>query len=156
MRTLITIIFLLGTLTTFGQKNIKKAYILVDGKPITYKEYKQIDPTKFAEIKVSAGNDELVGLFGKKAKDGIVHLKSSGFLDNQHKLLDDLINEFKENRIETTLLIINGIPYDRSQISNDRINKLNYETVELIAVPENTGTTFNHKRIIVIQTNVDL
>jgi hypothetical protein len=157
MRLIISIGFIFITLTTFGQKNIRKAYILVDGKPTSYKEYKEIDLTKFPEIKVLAGNDETIKIFGKKAKNGVVHLKSSSFIDNQRNLLDGLKKEFEENKLETTLLVINGIPLDNSKISMDTINKLTTETVEIISVPD-VGTTFNHrnKKVIVIMTNVTI
>src|SRR5688572_29457428 len=111
MRTFITFLFGLISLTTFGQKEIRKAYILVDGKVTSYEEYKKLDLTKFATVTVLAGNKENVRLFGKKAKKGVVHLRTREFNDNQIELLKDLKAEFDENRIETTLIVINGVPY---------------------------------------------
>lgn len=157
MRVLFSIAFTLLTLTTFGQKNVRKAYILTDGKPTTYKEYKKTDLTKFPEIKILAGNEDIIKIFGKKAKNGIVHLKSSGFIDNQKDLLNELKKEFEENKLETTLLVINGVPMDSSQISSDTINKLNAENIEIIFVPD-MDTIFNHrnKKVIVVTTNVTI
>ena len=47
----------------------RKAYILIDGKETSYKEYKKIDPTKFAEIHVLPGKDEIIRLFGRKSQE---------------------------------------------------------------------------------------
>lgn len=157
MRILISISLILFALTTFGQKNIRKAYILVDGKPISYQDYKTLNLTQFPEIKVLAGNDETIKIFGKKAKNGIVHLKTRSFLDNQKSVLDELRKEYETNNLETTLLVINGVPFDSNQVSKEAINKLNSETVEIISVPD-IGTTLNHrnKKVIVITTNVGI
>jgi hypothetical protein len=84
-------------------------------------------------------------------------LKTSPFLDSQKSLLNELRKEFETNNLETTLLVINGVPFDSNQISKEAIDKLNNETVEIIAVPD-MGTTFNHrnKKVIVITTNVEI
>lgn len=88
-------------------------------------------------------------------KQRIVHLKSNAFIDSQKNLLDGLKRESEENKLVTTLLVVNGVPWDSSQISIETINKLNSETVEIISVPD-VGTTFNHrnKKVIVITTNM--
>jgi hypothetical protein len=155
MRILTSFLFVLFTSTTFGQKEVKKAYIFVDGKETTYQEYKTLDLTKFASITVLARNDENRKLFGKKAKHGIVHLRTKEFNDQQKKIIADLKAEFEENRIETTLIMINGIPYDRDQFQKDKIGKIEFGTVEWIVIPEPTEL-MNHKKVIVIQTNVEI
>jgi hypothetical protein len=53
------------------------------------------------------------------------------------------------------LIVINGVPYDRDQFQREKIEKIDYGTVEWIAIPEDTGI-LNHKKIVVIQTNVVL
>jgi c-di-GMP-related signal transduction protein len=53
MRLLICISFILFALTTFGQKNIRKAYILVDGKPTSYKDYKNLISLSFQRLRFS-------------------------------------------------------------------------------------------------------
>lgn len=155
MRSLITLLLIISTLTTFGQRAVKRSYILVDGHETTYDEYKKLDLTKFAEINVLADKDLTIRLFGKKAKHGVVHLRTKEFNDRQKKLIKDLKTEFEENRIETTLIVINGIPYDREQFQKDKINKIEYRTVEWIVIPEPTEL-MNHKKVIVIQTNVEI
>lgn len=161
MRTLLINIFLLVALTTFGQKSIKKAWILRDGKEIGYAEYKQIDPTQFSEINIIPGDKKSVRLFGKKSKKGIVHLKTKEFIENQKALLDNLKAEFSDGGQETKMLVINGIPFER----NDKLDKIvmNLRTgeVEWILIPEsllNQQPVFYNgdKRVKVVQTNVDI
>ena len=155
MRTSITFLLVISALATFGQRTVKRSYILVDGQETTYHEYKKLDLTKFAEINVLAEKDLTLRLFGKKAKHGVVHLRTREFNDRQQKLIKDLKAEFNENRIETTLIVINGIPYDREQFQKDKINKIQYGTVEWISIPKPTELMSN-KKVIVIQTNVEI
>jgi hypothetical protein len=152
MRSVAISILLLIPASIFGQKNIKKALILVDGKATTYKEYKALDLTKYPEIKIIPGNIATIGIFGKKAKNGVIHLKTAKFIDNQKKVLDDLFDEIKSDRVETTLFVINGIPFDREQFKLKLAN-LTYDVVEEIKILEDNRTFSNHKRIIIIQTN---
>jgi hypothetical protein len=160
MRTVLISLFLLVTLTTFGQKNIKKAWILRDGKEISYTEYKQIDPTQFAEINVIPGDKKHVRLFGKKSKKGIVHLKTKEFIENQKTLLDSLQTEFKSGGQETKMVVINGIPFDRTEKLDKIIINLKIEEIEWMFIPDSSYNTemffHNGKNIKVIQTNVDI
>jgi hypothetical protein len=155
MRTSLTFLLVISALASFGQRTVKKSYVLVDGQETTYDEYKKLDLTKFAEINVLAEKDLTLRLFGKKAKHGVVHLRTKEFNDQQKKLIKDLKTEFDENRIETTLIVVNGIPYDREQFQKDKINKIEYRIVEWIAIPKPTEL-MNNKKVIVIQTNVDI
>ena len=161
MRTVLISLFLLVTQATFGQKNIKKAWILRDGKEISYTEYKQIDPTQFAEINVVPGDKKHVRLFGKKSKKGLVHLKTKEFIENQKTLLGNLKTEFRNGGQETTMLVINGIPFERNDKLNKLVIDLKTHEVEWILIPEsllNRQPLFNNsdKRVKVIQTNVEI
>ena len=161
MKTILISLFLLVTLTASGQKNIKKAWILRDGREISYTEYKQIDPTQFAEINVIPGDKKHVRLFGKKSKKGIVHLKTKEFIENQKILLDNLKTEFRNGGQETKMLVINGIPFERSDELNKIVFDLKTDEVEWILIPEsllNQQPVFNNsdKRIKVVQTNVEV
>jgi hypothetical protein len=156
MRSLIiSLLFILSTLSVFGQRSVKNAYILVDGHEKSYKEYKKLNLTKFAEINVLAEKGQTIQVFGKKAKHGVVHLRTREFNDKQKKIINDLKAEFRENRVETTLIVINGVPYDRDQFQQQKIERIDYGTVEWIAILEDTGM-LNHKKVVVIQTNVVL
>jgi hypothetical protein len=156
MRSLIiSLLFILSTLSVFGQRSVKNAYILVDGHEKSYKEYKKLNLTKFAEINVLAEKEQTIQVFGKKAKHGVVHLRTREFNDKQKKIINDLKAEFRENRVETTLIVINGVPYDRDQFQQQKIERIDYGTVEWIAILEDTGM-LNHKKVVVIQTNVVL
>jgi hypothetical protein len=84
-----------------------------------------------------------------------VHLRTREFNDKQKKIINDLKAEFRENRVETTLIVINGVPYDRDQFQQQKIERIDYGTVEWIAILEDTGM-LNHKKVVVIQTNVVL
>jgi hypothetical protein len=161
MKTLLISLFLLTALTSFGQKSIKESWILKDGNEISYAEYKQLDPTRFSEINVIPGSKKTVGLFGKKSKKGILHLKTSQFIENQKVLFDDLKAEFRDGGQETKMLVINGIPYERNDKLDKIIMNLKADEVEWILVPEsqlNQQPAFNNsdKRVKIIQTNVEL
>lgn len=155
MRILITFLFITFTLTAFGQRSVKKCYIVVDGQETTYAEYKRLDLTEFAEINIIGEGNQALRLFGKKAKHGVVHLRTKEFNDQQKKLIEDLKAEFLENRTETTLIVINGIPYDRDQFKKEKIDGIDYQTIEWIVSPEPTEL-MNNKKVIVIQTNVEM
>jgi hypothetical protein len=161
MRPLLISLFIVVTLTTFGQKNIEKAWILRDGQEISFAEFKQNDPTNFSVINVIPGNKKTVKLFGRKSKRGIVHLKTHGFIENQNILFDKLKTEFKTGSQETKILVINGIPYDRNETLDKIIADLKIEDIEWIVIPENSLNTqpvFNNndKRVKVIQTNTEI
>lgn len=154
-------IFLIITVTTFGQKNIKNSWIVKDGKEISYAEYNQRDPTEFSEINVIPGNEKTVRLFGKKSKKGIVHLKTKEFIGNQKVLFDNLKTEFRNGGQETKMLVINGIPYVRNDKLDKIVMDLKADEVEWIIIPEsllNQEPVFNNsdKRVKVVQTNVDI
>ena len=51
-------------------QNISDALILVNGKEITYGEFKKIDPSKIISMDVKKGNQTT--LYGKKAKKGVI------------------------------------------------------------------------------------
>lgn len=150
------ILFLSISIGSNAQKNLKKAYILRDGVEISYAEYRLVDPTRFSEIKILAGNKEIVKIFGKKAKRGIVHLKSYGFIETQKILLDSLVTGLKSNTLESVLIIINSVPYDSKLVPVGVINQLNYDTVEIIKISDNSGIVFDQKHFFLIQTNKEI
>jgi hypothetical protein len=153
MRPILLLLIFIGTFTgALAQRNIKKALIVVDGRSVTYKEYEALDPSQFSEIKVLSASKEHVKLFGKKSRRGIVHLKSRKFLDDQKLLYDQLLNELSENRTEP-ILILNGIPVERTKDLKNSLLKLPYEAIEWIVLLDDTKG-MNGQKTMIIQTNV--
>jgi hypothetical protein len=157
MRHKIIILILLTVTWTgdvFGQK-LKKAIFYLDGEEIKYKEFKRrLGEEKFEQINTIPGTKETVGLFGERAKNGIVHLKTTKFIHQQDSLILTLKNEFRDNGTETKMIVLNGVPFERSAELEKVVIELDKQDIEWLFIAANANNIFHTiGQIKVIQTN---
>lgn len=136
-----------------AQRNLKKAYFLKDGAEITYADYKSLDVSKFSEINTLPGSKEIVEIFGKDARHGVIHLRSAAFVDQQSRLLDSLKREFNSKKSESFLIILNSIAVDCRLLPSDVFAQLDRDTVEIIKLTRSSGTVFDQTYFVHLVTN---
>ena len=154
MTRLFTILLLaITTSTVFGQK-LKKAIFYLDGQEIKYSAFKKIlEDKKFEQINTIPGTKETTEIFGDRAKNGVVHLKTTKFILRQDSLIASLKKEFMDNGTGTKMVVINGVPFDRNDALEKSIIDMDDKTIEWIFIPGNTDIFYPNKRVKVIQTN---
>lgn len=157
MRHRIIILILLTVTWTgdvFGQK-LKNAIFYLDGEEIKYKEFKRkLEEKKFEQISTIPGTKETVDVFGERAKNGVVHLKTTNFIRQQDSLILILKNEFRDDGTETKMIVLNGVPFERNAELEKVIIELDKQDIEwlfIAAKPDNIFHTMG--QIKVIQTN---
>jgi len=148
-----TILLLITTSTVFGQK-LKKAIFYLDGKEIKYGTFKNIlEEKRFEQINTIPGTKETREIFGDRAKNGVVHLKTTKFILKQDSLINSLRKEFIDHGTETQMVVINGLPFDRNEALEKVVININDTAIEWIFIPDNTDIFYPNKRVKVIQTN---
>jgi hypothetical protein len=155
MRIYLQLSLVLLTVSAFGQKEIKKALIYLDSKSITYKEYKEYDLTGLSDVTVLADKEAAVNLFGQKAKNGVVLLRTNQFKDSLKIRLESLKKEIQTDGLENKFIVLNGVPVDQSDKTKSKLLELKFQQLEWITFPKPTDI-INKTRTIVIQTNVVL
>lgn len=157
MRHRIIILMLLtftGTSDVFGQK-LKKAIFYLDGEEIKYNEFqKTLKENKFEQINTIPGTKETVEIFGERAKNGVVHLKTTKFIQQQDSLILILQNEFRSNGKETKMIVLNGVPFERSVELDKVVVDLDRRDIEWVFIAAKSDNLFHTiGQIKVIQTN---
>jgi len=154
MTRLFTILFLaIATSAVFGQK-LKKAIFYLDAQEIKYKTFqKLLEDKTFEQINTIPGTKETQEIFGERAKNGVVHLKTSKFILRQDSLITSLKKEFVHNGTETKMVVINGLPLDRNESLEKTIINMDDKTIKWIFIPDNTDIFYPNKRVKFIQTN---
>ena len=151
---LFAMLFLAITTSTVVGQKLKKAIFYLDGQEINYRTFKKMLQDKtFEQINTIPGTKETKEIFGDRAKDGVVHLKTTKFILRQDSLIASLKKEFIDKGTETKMVVINGLPFDRNEVLEKLIINMDDKTIEWIFIPDNTDIFYTNKRVKVIQTN---
>jgi hypothetical protein len=137
-----------------GQK-LRKAIFFFDGDEINFSQYKRvIKAQKFEEINTIPGTEETVEIFGDKAKNGVVHFKTTKFIQQQDSALLNLKNEFRNKGIKTKTIVLNGVRFERNEAIENAILGLENKDIEWLFEAAKTDNIFHTiGQIKVIQTN---
>ena len=76
------------------------------------------------------GTKETIEIFGDRAKNGVVHLKTTKFILRQNSLIASLKEEFIDKGTETKMVVINGLPFDRNEALEKLIIDMDDKAIE--------------------------
>lgn len=115
----------------------KKSIYIFNDDFISYKEYVALDRKQVAETNFYENSEDTKKLYGKKAKHGVLILKSQDFIDSQMIWFKRLNDEISRNSKLPKLYLVNGIMLKRSSEIENWILTIPFGNIEYINYPKN-------------------